>query len=257
MNKKLLGICGLGLVFSLAACGDDVNFNDPAAVQAFLAKSDPQGVRKALEKNRIALNPANFINYAVKNDTLMMNVFLKASYEIDAADDKGNNAVAIAVNKGQINVLNYLFDHGAKANVHNSTGETVLENAVTMGNADVVKLLVDQLKKEGVDPSLFSTGVLIAAKNGNVDMLQVLADNGAPLEYRSADGDLPIHWTVKNGNYDAMMFLIGKKVDVNAPCHQGYTALDWATELSYTRLKSALKKAGGKNTPQYKDSKRK
>ena len=52
MKKTLLGICGLGLALSLVACGDDVNFKDPVSVQKFLAKSDPQGVRKALEKQR-------------------------------------------------------------------------------------------------------------------------------------------------------------------------------------------------------------
>ena len=257
MKKTLLGICGLGLALSLVACGDDVNFKDPASVQKFLAKSDPQGVRKALESKHIALNANNFINYAFNSDTLMMTVFLKAAFEIDAAADNGNNAVAIAANKGNVMVLNYLFDHGAKANVKNSLGEPVLDNAVMMGNTDVVKILIDQLKKEGADPASLGTGVLIAAKTGKVDMLQVLADAGAPLDNRGPDGYLPIHWTVKSGNYDAMMFLIEKGVDVNAKCGQGYSVLDWATNEGYTRLIKALKKAGAKNTPQYfKDSKK-
>ena len=257
MKKTLLGICGLGLALSLVACGDDVNFKDPASVQKFLAKSDPQGVRKALETKHIALNANNFINYAFNSDTLMMTVFLKAAFEIDAAADNGNNAVAIAANKGNVMVLNYLFDHGAKANVKNSLGEPVLDNAVMMGNTDVVKILIDQLKKEGADPASLGTGVLIAAKTGKVDMLQVLADAGAPLDNRGPDGYLPIHWTVKSGNYDAMMFLIEKGVDVNAKGGQGYSVLDWATNEGYTRLIKALKKAGAKNTPQYfKDSKK-
>lgn len=257
MKKTLLGLCGLGLAFSLVACGDDVNFKDPASVQAFLAKADPQGVRKALENSHIAFNANNFINYAFNSDTLMMTVFLKASFEIDAIADNGNNAVAIAANKGNMMVLNYLFNNGAKANVKNSNGEAVLDNAVMMGNADVVKLLIDQLKKEGADPASLGTAVLIAAKTGKVDMLQVLADAGAPLENRGPDGYLPIHWTVKNGNYDAMMFLIDKKVDVNAKCDQGYSVLDWATNEGYPRLIKALKKAGAKNTAQYfKDSKK-
>jgi ankyrin repeat protein len=257
MKKTLLGICGLGLALSLVACGDDVNFKDPASVQKFLAKSDPQAVRKALENKHIALNANNFINYAFNSDTLMMTVFLKAAFEIDAAADNGNNAVAIAANKGNVMVLNYLFDHGAKANVKNSLGEPVLDNAVMMGNTDVVKILIDQLKKEGADPASLGTGVLIAAKTGKVDMLQVLADAGAPLDNRGPDGYLPVQWTVKSGNYDAMMFLIEKGVDVNAKCGQGYSVLDWATNEGYTRLIKALKKAGAKNTPQYfKDSKK-
>ena len=257
MKKTLLGLCGLGLALSMVACGDDVNFKDPASVQAFLAKSDPQAVRKALTKNQIAFTPGNFVNYAFNSDTMMMTVFLKASFEIDALADNGNNAVAIAANKGNVMVLNYLFDHGAKADVRNGNGEPVIDNAVMMGNKDAVVRIIAQLKTEGADPANLGTAVLIAAKTGKVDMLEILADAGAPLENRSADGYLPIHWTVKSGNYDAMMFLINKGVDVNAKCGQGYSVLDWATNEGYPRLIKALKKAGAKNTPQYfKDSKK-
>ena len=123
---------------------------------------------------------------------------------------------------------------------------------ILMGNKEVVVRILDQLKKEGVEPQNLATAVLIAAKTGKADMLEVLANAGAPLETRSPDGYMPIHWAVKSGNYDAMMFLINKGVDVNAKCGQGYSVLDWATNEGYTRLIKALKKAGAKNTAKYK-----
>ena len=152
--------------------------------------------------------------------------------------------------------LNYLFAHGAKADVRNSNGESVVDNAVMMGNKEVVTILLEQLKKEGADPAGLSSAVLIAAKRGNVDVLEMLADAGAPLDVRGPDGYLPIHWTVKSGNFDAMVFLINKGADVNAKCGQGYSVLDWATNEGYPRLIKELKKHGAKNTPKYfKDSK--
>lgn len=245
MKKKLLCVCALGMLLSLTACDDKMDPNDP------------QSVRKYLTKQKIGFTPNNFVSFAAQGDTAKMTLFLQASYEIDALADNGNNAVAIAANKGNLMVLNYLFDHGAKADVRNGNGEPVIDNAVMMGNKDVVSRLIAQLKTEGADPATLGTAVLIAAKSGKVDMLEILADAGAPLEHRSPDGYLPIHWTVKSGNYDAMMFLIGKGVDVNAKCGQGYSVLDWATNEGYSRLIKALKKAGAKNTPQYfKDSKR-
>lgn len=244
MKKMLLALCAAGLMASFTACNDTMDPNDPASV------------RKYLTKHQIAFTPNQFVSYAVNSDTANMTLFLQASFEIDQPADNGNNAVAIAANKGNLMVLNYLFDHGAKANVRNGNGEAVLDNAVMMGNKDVVVRLLEQLKKENVDPQTLGTAVLLAAKAGKVDMLEILANAGASLETRSADGYLPIHWTVKNGNYDAMMFLIGKGVDVNAKCSQGYSVLDWATNEGYTRLIKALKKAGAKNTKQYfKDSK--
>lgn len=245
MKKKLLCLCAAGLLMSLTACNDTMDPNDP------------QSVRKYLTKQKIGFTPNNFVSFAANSDTAKMTLFLQASYEIDAPAENGNNAVAIAANKGNLMVLNYLFEHGAKANVRNSAGEPILDNAVMMGHKDAVVRILAQLKTEGVDPATYGTAVLIAAKTGKVDMLELLADAGAPLENRSADGYMPIHWAVKSGNYDAMMFLIDKKVDVNAKCGQGYSVLDWATNEGYTRLIKALKKAGAKNTPQYfKDSKR-
>ena len=240
MNKKILGLCAMGLLAAgLTACNDTMDPNDP------------QSVRKYLTKQKIAFTPNQFVSYAVNSDTAKMTLFLQASMEIDAAADNGNNAVAIAANKGNLMVLNYLFDHGAKANVRNGNGEQVIDNAVMMGNKEVVSLLLAQLKKEGVDVQNLGTAVTIAANTGKVDMLELLADAGAPLEVKSPDGYYPIHLTVKGGHYDAMMFLIKKGVDVNVKCGQGYSVMDWAKNEGYTRLIKELKKAGAKNTAAY------
>ncbi|HOG69577.1 MAG TPA: ankyrin repeat domain-containing protein, partial [Fibrobacteraceae bacterium] len=59
------------------------------------------------------------------------------------------------------------------------------------------------------------------------------------------------HLAVKGGHYDAMMYLISKGVDLNSKCNQGYSVLDWAKNEGYSRLISALKKAGAKHTPAY------
>ena len=230
MKKQLLALCAAALMVSVTGCNDKMDPNDP------------QSVRKYLTKQQIPFTPNQFVSYAVNGDTAKMTLFLQASFEIDAPADNGNNAVAIAMV-----VLNYLFEHGAKADVKNGNGEAVLDNAVMMGNKEVVNRLLTQLKAEGAETQTLGTAVLLAAKTGKVDMLEVLAEAGAPLDSRSADG----------GNYDAMMFLINKGVDVNAKCGQGYSVLDWATNEGYTRLIKALKKAGAKNTPQYfKDSKK-
>lgn len=239
MNKKFLAICAASLLLSLTACEEKMDPNNP------------QSVRRYLTKQKIGLTPNNFVSFAANSDTAKMTLFLQASFEIDEANDNGNNAVAMAANKGNMMVLNYLFEHGAKANVRNQKGETVLDNAVAMGNKDIVKRLLDQLKAENADPQSMGTAVLVAAKTGKADVLEVLADAGAPLELRGPDGYLPIHWTVKSGNYDAMMFLINRGVDVNAKCNQGYSVLDWATNEGYPRLIKALKKKGAKNTPKY------
>ena len=212
---------------------------------------NPQSVRRAITKQQIAFTPNQFVSYAVAGDTAKMTLFLEAAFEIDQADDNGNNAVAMAVNQGKLDILTYLFSKGAKANVFNSKNEHVVDNAVAMGHRDILNLLVTQLKKEDVDLANITSAVVYAAKIGDTESLKILGDAGVPLETRAADGYYPIHLTVKGGHYDAMMYLISKGVDVNITCSQKYSVLDWAKNEGYSRLITALKKAGAKHTSAY------
>lgn len=236
MKKMCLSLCAAALLMTMTACEDKLDPNDP------------QSVRRYLDKQKIAVTGNNFVNAAINADTAKMTLFLQASFEIETPNDAGNNAVAMAVNKGNVDMLNWLFAHGAKADVTNSKGQSVLENAVEMGHKEVVSRLLEQLKAEGVEPANLTSAVIYAANNGNADMLRILGEAGIPLEVRGADGYFPIHLVVKNGHYDALMYLIEKKVDINAQCKQGYSVLDWAKSSGYTRLINAVKKAGGKHT---------
>ncbi|MCF0225006.1 MAG: ankyrin repeat domain-containing protein [Fibrobacter sp.] len=247
MKNKILMLCtAASLLFSMTACDDTVDMNDPSSV------------RKALTKKGVPFSPNQFVKFAAAGDTANLTLMVKATMDINVADDNGNNAVAIVANKGDLSTLKYLFANGATANVRNSRGETILENAVAMGNKDVVNCVIDQLKKENADPQAMNPAVHFAAKAGKAEMLEVLAAAGAPLGMMGPDGYMPIHWTAKEGNYDALMVLINHGVAVNDTCAEGYSALDWADNAGWTRLKAALKNAGAKVTAKYKkDSKRK
>ncbi|HHX15110.1 MAG TPA: ankyrin repeat domain-containing protein [Fibrobacter sp.] len=213
--------------------------------------NNPQSVRRAITKQQIAFTPNQFVSYAVAGDTAKMTLFLQAAFEIDRPDDNGNNAVAMVVNQGKLDVLTYLFSKGAKANVFNSKNEHVVDNAVVMGHHEILKLLISQLKKEDVELANITSAVVYASKIGATESLKILGDAGVPLETRGADGYFPIHLAVKGGHYDAMMYLISKGVDLNVTCNQKYSVLDWAKNEGYTRLISALRKAGAKHTPAY------
>ena len=237
--KKLalcIGACALALLAT--SCSDKMDPNDPSSV------------RKYLVKQKIAFTPNQFNSYAANGDTANMSLFLLAKFDINEADDKGNCAVAIAVNKGKFDVLQYLAAHDARLNVTNSNGESVLDDAVAQGYTDIVKFLVQKIQEEGAVNDL-GASVALAAKVGNTDGLRILGDAGAPLEIRGADGYFPIHLAAKGGHYDAVEYLISKGVDVNVKCSQGYSVLDWAKNEGYTRIISLLQKHGAKYTPAY------
>jgi ankyrin repeat protein len=237
--KKLslcVGLCALALMFS--GCSEKMDPNDPASV------------RKYITSQKIAFTPNQFISYVLAEDTAKVSLFLQATFEIDAPDANGNNAVAIVVNKGKLNMLEYLVNHGAKIDLMNSKGETALDDAIAMGHKDIVKFLVAKMQEKGILEKT-SSSVNLAAKLGNLEIIQILGDAGAPLEIRGADTYYPIHLAVKGGHYDVVNYLISKNVDLNVTCGQGYSVLDWAKNEGYTRIITLLKKHGARNTAAY------
>jgi len=237
--KKLslcVGFCALALIFS--GCSEKMDPNDPASV------------RKYITNQKIAFTPNQFISYVLAEDTAKVSLFLQATFEIDSPDANGNNAVAIVVNKGKLNMLEYLVNHGAKIDLANSKGETPLDDAIAMGHKDIVKFLVAKMQEKGVIEKA-SSSVNLAAKLGNLEIIQILGDAGAPLEIRGADTYYPIHLAVKGGHYDVVNYLISKNVDLNVTCGQGYSVLDWAKNEGYTRIITLLKKHGARNTAAY------
>jgi len=86
---KKLSICLLAAVFVMlfTACGGKMDPNDP------------QSVRKAITKQKIAFTPNQFVSYAAAGDTAKMTLFLQAAFEIDQPDDNGNNKVDMVVNQ--------------------------------------------------------------------------------------------------------------------------------------------------------------
>lgn len=231
-----LGACALALMFS--SCSDKMDPNDPASV------------RKYLKSQGIPFTPNKFMSYVSSGDTAKMTLFLQAAYDINAADDNGNNAVAIAVNRGKMDMLAYLVDHKANLNGANSNGKSYLEDAIENGHKDVVEFLVAKMKASG-DIANAGAAVNLAAKLGSIDILKELGEAGAPLENRGADSYYPIHLAVKGGHYDAVEYLVSKGVDLNVKCGQGYSVLDWAKNEGYTRIIALLKKKGAKHTPAY------
>ena len=157
--------------------------------------------------------------------------------DVNFANSKGWFPFNVAAENGHIKVLQVLAAHGAIFDNVNcigpESGETVLYKAVAEGNVNIVQFLfshgadVNIANSKGVYPIDIAAEKVrkgvhpidAAADKSNMDMLQVLAANGADL-YQ------PLHVTADKRNLVVVVSLLNLGADVSSKDSNGKTCLD-------------------------------
>nr|CAD7608962.1 unnamed protein product [Timema genevievae] len=103
-------------------------------------------------------------------------ILLQHGLNVNLGVDTFNNSMLhIAVDFGQISVVNLLLDHRADVNAPDSNGDSIL---------------------------------FWAAKNGNLEMVEVLVHHGADVNALDIQGCSVLHYCASNGNLPLVQFLI-------------------------------------------------
>jgi ankyrin repeat protein len=175
---------------------------------------------------------------------------------------------AVVHHSANTTLIRFLLDHGAKVNDPNMHGETPLSLAVEKGAVETVALLLQHganpnpanldsfanltFIDDGQGPGFTSSGntpVLELLKNWNPKVLDLLATAGADLNSRDAQGFGILHYAVMSQNPDAIRILVSKGVKVNSASRRGYTSLHFAVSppsgsIPDVEVVRALLKAG-------------
>ena len=77
--------------------------------------------------------------------------------------------------------LNYLVHRGADVNVKTSKGETALSIAAERGNVECVELLLQQNAFVDVENKNRETPLMLACRSGHLEIVRVLLDHGAKI----------------------------------------------------------------------------
>ncbi len=98
-----------------------------------------------------------------------------------------------------------------------------MKTAITQGKTTSFSLLV----AGGADVSK-GIYVYLAVKNNRDVMVSTLTDNGAPVNYKTAEGENLMHVAAKNGNRHLCELLLNLGVDITAKTNEGNTMLHLA-----------------------------
>lgn len=223
------------IVKVLVEGGADVNIRNNTNRTA-LEKSATDEIWDYLEDKTNDIN----LNYALVNFVCHNNLG-KVKYLIEkrGADINGENGQPLrtaSTEKGHLEMVKYLVEHGADVNAKCGSKypdlETALSNASEGGYLEMMKYLL-------ANGAIIDGYVLCeTASYGSVESMKLLIENGADIN--SADiqasngkGDTALIIALKYKNTPMVQLLIENGADIFAQNNEGKTALDYAKATNF------------------------
>jgi len=174
------------------------------------------------------------INASKNGNVKILDLLIKKGIDLNLKSETGDISLSLAISKYHTNVLNLLFENGAKLDNNNPA----LLSAVNFNNIAMVKLLLDNDANINMNDKDGNTCLMSAIKNRNIDMMQLLFENGISVHQTTLNGDNYLHLALNNISIDnaykdqllnqteeIIKLLIIHGVDINKKDKRGNTPL--------------------------------
>ncbi|HPY29494.1 MAG TPA: ankyrin repeat domain-containing protein [Verrucomicrobiota bacterium] len=139
-----------------------------------------------------------------------------------------------AVERGQLKVVKFLLDHGARVDVRPAglpgLGRTPLLVAASTGQKAIAELLLANGADIKARDKMGLGALHLAADKGFLTVAELLIARGAEVNAVDNDGDTPLHSAARSGQPEMESLLIKYGAEVNARDNRGRTALSLAAE---------------------------
>jgi ankyrin repeat protein len=188
---------------------------------------------------------------ALHGRTKVVRTLLTGGAPLEAADRRGNTALALAVSCSKVETAEVLIARGADLTVRDRDGVTVMMKACRAG---ITGLLPSLLEPEGVlldDVDRHGrTGLWYGARWGRVDVVRMLLERGADPLRADVQGKTPLMKAVINGCYEVVELLLSEAagpaaVGINSVNSRGHTPCFYAAQMGHAALLDLLLRQGG------------
>lgn len=136
----------------------------------------------------------------------------------------------IASRKGDIEMLDWLLQHGADTNSEDRYSNTALMSACREGHTHIVRRF---LQEKDIDPNRTtdsSSALVVASAQGNVDIVEMLAEHGTDLNVVTNEGTA-LTKAIEEEKIDVIDLLLRKGANVNVTDFYDRTALHAAASI--------------------------
>lgn len=200
---------------------------------------------------------------------------------VDLHDHYGNSPLTIAAKNGHSNIVKFLIDQGARANVRNHFKKMAVHEACENGRAEVVDVLltawpklvavpgpdpdlcfpihlaciskepklVKLLVKKGADPKCLDSSKntafhTVCCRPGGLRVLKELKPTSQDLGLQNKYGDTCLHQACEFAGPPMVEFLLREGADVNALNNKLQTPLHVACQRNHVKIAEKLWKNG-------------
>ncbi len=186
----------------------------------------------------IADSYVSFFRALGLDDVRTVQRLLDAGFDPNAADEKGQLALLVALRDDSPRVAEALLAHpGLKVDATNAAGETALMMAALHGRLEAARYLLERgaaVNRPGWTPLHY------AASGTELRMLTLLLERGAQIDAPSENGSTPLMMAARYGAIDGAELLLQRGADPKLLNHNGLSAADFARGAGRDRLADRL-----------------
>ncbi len=164
-------------------------------LETFLAAERKETAILELGKRSIFLNKGNFLRALENGDVEIIDLFVRANFNIHLTDDNGTPPLLFALKKGYTIIARILLIAGADVNEKDKLGLTPLMLACgkpSFGYRDIAEMLIKKGAYINVRDALGYTPLLLALSGGTLDIVELLINKGADISARTRKGETPL-----------------------------------------------------------------
>ncbi|OQR91972.1 hypothetical protein THRCLA_08832 [Thraustotheca clavata] len=146
---------------------------------------------------------------------------------------KGESALHVAIAEGQLEMLEFLVNHGANVNLQDKKAAfTPIMLALAqqpMNYLDMIEIMMKQQPDLTIKDKSGQTALHLAAQFGKADSVALLLKTKMNLDIPDAKSKMtPLITAAGRGHFDVVQLLVQKGHSLNAVDNQGNSALHWA-----------------------------
>jgi ankyrin repeat protein len=194
------------------------------------------------------------IEAARTDDQSTVGNLLRQGADVNARDEDGTTALALAISHSNVAMAELLLGKGADPDLTNELGVGPLSLAITNGSASIVELLISKGANPNVARENGETPLMTAARMGDTETMKLLLARGANVNARDKKfGQTALMWAA--GRPAAVRLLVEHGADVRTVTTAwdvkytiyipttvtlGKTGIPWNNEGAYNSRKGGL-----------------